>query len=279
VIEPGAVGKSITEAPTNKGTLDNILPRIPEDLLDFVTIVDQHWGQYGVMLTENRAYVDWGYTSHEYNHYISSVLVIAALKERGIEVKRELAKTLAEPETKEEKRAKALSPLQLVVANSLLDLTDQRSDKKKLQDMGVSSTTYQRWLRDKNFSTYLTDMSEAMLSGGQHEASLALLDKVKAGDLSAIKFYMEYTGRFTSKADSAGTSEKDITGLLVKVLEIIIEECDGPTAMRISERMREATAIHHMAIDLQENITVPEMAPMRVMTPEMQALMNKTEKD
>lgn len=277
----GAVGQTkglvnATEAPTNAGTLDTVLPKIPEDQLDFVTIVDQHWNLHGIMLTEVRANVDWGYSSQQYEHYVNSPFVVAALKERGIEVQKELSRTLAEPESVEEKRAKSLSPLQLVVANSLLDLTDQRSDKKKLQDLGVSTAVYQRWLRDKNFADYLNTVSENLLSSSQHEASLALRDKVKAGDLPSIKFYMEYTERFTSKADSGGTSEKDVTGLLVRILEIVIEECDGETAMRISERMKEATQIHSMAVNLQEHIIVPEVAPMRIMTGEIKELMDKT---
>lgn len=278
-VEPQAVGqsKTVTEAPTNQGTLDNVLPKIPEDQLDFVTIVDQHYSEHRIMLTRTRANVDWGYSPEQYDYYIASPYVIAALKERGIEVERELARTLAEPESVEEKRARSLSPLQLVVANSLLDLTDQRSDKKKLSDLGVSTTMYQRWLRDKNFATYLNTVSESLLSDSQHEASLALRDKVKAGDLPSIKFYMEYTGRFTSKADSAGGSaDRDVTGLLVRILEIVIEECDGPTAMRISDRMKETTQIFNMAAGLQaQPIIVPEVAPMRVMTDEMHQLMEK----
>lgn len=265
-----------TEAPTNQLTIDSVLPKIPEDQLEFVTMVDQHWNLHGQILTSVRASLDWGLPNSDYERLSNSPLVIAALKERGIDLNRELKRAAVEPESEEEKRAKQLSPLQLVVANSLIDLTDQRSDKKKLQDLGVSTATYQRWLRDKNFSTYLSTMSERLLGDSQHEASLALLDKVKAGDLPSIKFYMEYTGRFTSKADGGGQEVKDIHGLLVKVLEIIVEECDGPTAMIIADRMKQATAIHSTAVDLTSNIVVPQVAAMRDMTPEMLALQEKT---
>jgi hypothetical protein len=280
-----------TEAPTNKGTLESVLPKIPEHLLEFVTVVHQHMSMNGVILTKERAFIDWGYSEEEYNSLISNKLVIAALKERDIDVTSEVKKANAlqgleneQEETEGEKRARALSPIQLLVANSILDLIDQRSYKKKLQDFGISTQTYQRWLRDKNFVTYLNTMSENLLGDAQYEASLALRDKVAAGDLSAIKFYMEYTGRHDVRPESNGTTvninnggePKDIKGLLVKVLEIVTEECDGPTAFRIAERMKEATAIHAMAMDLSSNIVIPESAPMREMDEETKALLART---
>ncbi len=269
-----------TTAPSSGKTLTNVLPKIPEELLNFVTCVDQHFNLRGTLLTREEAFKEWGYTGAEYDDFIGNPLVVAALKERDIEVAREqerLEQLAAPPESREAKLAKRLTPLQLVAANKLLNLTDQRSDAKKLQDIGVKPATYQSWLRNEAFSNYLVEMSESLLTNSQHEASLALLDKVKAGDLAAIKFHMEYTGRIARENDSSNSSVRDIQGLLVKILEIVVEECDGPTAIVIADRMKEATAIHSLAVDLSSTIVKPPTAKMREMTPEMQALAELTE--
>lgn len=271
-----AVGK--TEAPTNQNTLDKVLPKVSEIDLDFITIMDQHWSLHGVLLTANNAFYEWGIPEAQYEQCMSKETVRQALKERGIDVDRVLPRELASDGDPNKWRATGLSPIQLIVANAMLDLTDQRSDKKKLQDLGVGTGQYQRWLSDPVFAKYLANKAESLLGNSQHEASLALLDKVKAGDTAAIKLYLEYTGRFVSSADKgANGTSTDFQMIMVKIIEIITEECDGPVAFRISQRIKEATAIHAMASHITNTeIVVPDVAPMRELTPEIRALADAT---
>lgn len=279
-----AVGTSLnpsnntTEAPTNANTRANILPKVSEIDLDFITLIDQYWSLTGEIPTAEKAHDLWGFSLNEFSGLLGKRSVIMALEERGINLSRIVS---LDNDDSPQWRKSSLTPTQLIVANALLDLTDQRSDKKKLQDLGVTTVQYQRWLKDPVFNSYLRERAEGLLGDSQHEASLALLDKVKAGDLAALKFYMEYTGRFLSSADkgqsNAGAINQDFTTLMVRIIEIITEEADGPTAFRIAQRLKEATAIHKMAIDISAaEIVVPDVAPMRILTAEMKQLAGNT---
>lgn len=110
-----------------------------------------------------------------------------------------------------------LTEEQLTAANVMLDLRDNRSQKKKLADLGVPTQKWEAWLRDPGFQNYLRTRAEGILGDNQHEAATALLDRVRSGDTNAIKFYYEITGRHVqNRGDSV-----NVPALLMRVMEII----------------------------------------------------------
>ncbi len=113
--------------------------------------------------------------------------------------------------------SKGLTAQQLMLANTLLDFADTRSHKKKLQDCGVASQTYQGWLKDPGFSAYMRTRAEALLPDALPEAHLALVDNVRRGDLGSLKLYYEMTGRWSSKT----VGELNIEFFLMKVIEAV----------------------------------------------------------
>ena len=116
-----------------------------------------------------------------------------------------------------------LSLEQLTVANAMLDLRDNRSQKKKLTEYGIATGKWEAWLRDPVFQNYLRTRSEALLGDSLHESHLALVDRVRSGDLGAIKYFNEITGRYvpnaTEKADVAS-----IIGLVVEVIQRHVQD-------------------------------------------------------
>ena len=117
-----------------------------------------------------------------------------------------------------------LTAEQLMLANTLLDFSDTRSHKKKLQDLGISSQTYQGWLRDPAFQGYMVQRAENLLPDVTAEAHLALVDNVRRGDLGSIKLYYEMTGRWSSKT----VGELNVEFLLMKVLEAVQKHVSDP---------------------------------------------------
>lgn len=112
------------------------------------------------------------------------------------------------------------SPLteeQLIVANTMLDLTDNRSRKKKLSDLKVPTQKWEAWLADPAFQSYLRGRAEKLLGDNVHASHLALLDRVNSGDMVAIKYFNEITGRYVQ----AGGNNIDLASLLMRVIEII----------------------------------------------------------
>lgn len=120
-----------------------------------------------------------------------------------------------------------LTEQQLAVANTLLDFADNRSQKKKLADLGVSSQTYQGWLRDPGYQAYVTQRAENLLPDITSEAHLALVDNVRRGDIQSIKLYYEMTGRWSSKT----VGELNVEFLLMKILEVIQKHVTDPATL------------------------------------------------
>lgn len=113
----------------------------------------------------------------------------------------------------------ALTDKQLAAANIMLDLLDNRSRKRKLSDLEISTQEYQAWLRDPAFQGYLAARSETLLKDNKHEAHAALLDRVRTGDISAIKYYNELTGRYIPASSRAASI--DPMEIIERVIEIL----------------------------------------------------------
>lgn len=139
-----------------------------------------------------------------------------ALAERGVEIKE--AVPVGTP---------GLTPKQLAVINVMLDTLDNRSEKKKLADFKVSTQQWQAWLRDPAVQHYLRERTEGALDDNQFNAHLALIDRVREGDLGSIKYFNELTGRYISGGDKA----IDAQFIVTRVLEIVIKYVDDPVKL------------------------------------------------
>lgn len=304
-----------TEAPTS-GVTEAALAKqtsgkgLSQTQMEFVTLQCQFFGINGRLMNIEEAVAEYWFEEAEFTKLITNKKVLAAIEERGATA-RSVKHLSVEPLTDETGEVDAsdpgavgdnvksaleqqhswkdsvLTPLQLIVANAMLDLVDTRSQKKKLQDLGVSTSKYNMWLKDPVFQGYLRDRAEAMLGENQHEAHLALLDKVRMGDMKAISYYNELTGRYTqsTQAQTGTNVVLDFKNLMIRVLEIINDEVDGPTAIIISERLKgligatsTAGALIQASATLDsEPIAVPHIAEVRQLTPRLQQLMDEGE--
>lgn len=117
-----------------------------------------------------------------------------------------------------------LTEEQLVAANTMLDLADNRSRKKKLNELGVPTAKWEAWLRDPVFQNYLRTRSEAMLGDNLHEAHLALVDRVRSGDVPAIKYFNELTGRYNPNV----SDKADVNSVIMMIVEVIQRHVTDP---------------------------------------------------
>lgn len=241
--------------------------------LSFVTVMHQHWMLEGQLLSAAACREEYGLDEKEFKRLLDEPKVKAALEERGVI----LEKFTLDPKSKDGWN-KSLTPQQLIVANTMLDLTDTRSNKKKLQDLGVSTAKYNAWLQDPIFSSYLRERAESMMGSNQHEVLLALMDKANSGDTKAIAYYLEFIGRFTPSANktAANTQQFDVQSLLIAIVEIIADEVDDPnTAARIADRLKSLGQTRAIVGEILNEgpIERPQVAPARTLTPAMQELM------
>lgn len=123
--------------------------------------------------------------------------------------------------------ANELTSSQVTVINAMLNLSDTRSERKKLSDLGISARVWEGWKRDPVVMEYMRERSEQILAGAIPEAHLALVDKVRAGDITALKFYYEMTGRYTGQAGGL-----DPRAMLTKVFDIIAKHVTDPGVLQ-----------------------------------------------
>lgn len=229
-------------------------PTLNEELIR--SFIEQQYNLTGKILTAEQAFEEFGIPVGHYKKVLSNPLHREALEEKGLIFERFEASDWSKD---------ALTPKQLMTANAMLDLTDTRSDKKKLQDLEVHTQTWQAWLKDPVFKNYLRVRAEQMIGDNAHQADLAFLDRIRAGDMKAIGMWYEMTGKYTPQR--ANASQVDVQNILTKVIEVIIEEVDDrDTAIRISNRLRALIGARNMASALmgeEEQIVVPEVVNIR----------------
>lgn len=229
---------------------------LTESDLDIATFLIQHYLRHGEILSAEQADKEIGIPVVKYTNAMSKKVFRDYLEANGIVFQRFQTDNWT---------SKSLTPLQLSVANSLLDLTDTRSQKKKLQDLNVSTGTYNAWLKDPVFKDYIHRRAEQLIGDNQHEVDTALLDRVRAGDLKAVQYYNEMTGRFVPQR--ANASNVDVQNVLVKVIEIIdMHVQDADTKLAIANEFKRMISARNMAAALsgdEEPIEIPEVVATR----------------
>lgn len=158
------------------------------------------WFQYNRLPTPDELCSQFNLSAKALNKILADEDVVKSFEGRGMPVV----------------QGRDLTPKQVTAINTILNLADQRSRRKKLQDMGISETIWNGWQQNPSFAMYFADRAEKILGDSIPEAHLALVDNVMHGDISSIKLLYEITGRFKS-----GESGADPRVIINKVFEII----------------------------------------------------------
>jgi hypothetical protein len=111
-----------------------------------------------------------------------------------------------------------LTPIQLAVANTLLNTHDRNTLRKKLQLLNVTTTQFAAWQKQPAFQDYLRSESIARFNNTDVDARLSLTKLVQDADLNAIKYYMEVSGIYNPVA----TQVIDLQRILASVLELLV---------------------------------------------------------
>jgi hypothetical protein len=186
-------------------------------LLDFC---EQYWNLHSTVPSEDFC-AENGLDRRFYQKAFKNPDFRDALLARGVRIR---GVTLGnDPFTK----MNALTAEQLTVANVLLDMNDNRSRKKKLTDLGVSSAQLNAWYRDPAFQHYMRMRTEGLVGAeGESEANLALLNALRNGDLSAVKYYNELTGKYRPGAKDDNVDVGRLLQLFIEVIQRHVESAD-----------------------------------------------------
>lgn len=193
--------------------------------IQLLNFCEQYWFQHSTVPSEDFC-ADNGLDRKFYQKAFKSKEFREALLARGVRIR---GITIGnDPYSK----MKALTEEQLTVANVLLDRNDNRSRKKKLADLGVSSAQLNAWYRDPAFQHYMRERTEAVLGEqGAVEADMALLDSLREGDLSAVKYFNEFSGRYRPGANTDNVDVKKLLQLFVEVVQKHVDDADVQLAI------------------------------------------------
>lgn len=173
-----------------------------------ITFIEQQYALNGVV--PSAEYIAEQFTDVSLTGLYNSAEFCAALERRGIPNPKP-PKTIQGP-------VGVLTAQQLLVANTMLDFRDTRSNKNKLKDLECDTQTYQTWLKDPAFSNYIQTRAEQLLGESGHEVNLALIQRAGTGDTNAMRLYYGITGRYSERPDNSAI---DVALVLIKVLEVI----------------------------------------------------------
>ena len=117
-----------------------------------------------------------------------------------------------------------LTPMQITLANMLINIHDKSSVRQLLEPMGITTTQYNAWLRDPTFQKYLRTRIEKLFAASDFEAYKSLLKSVQDGDVAATKFFFELRGIYNPRVQV----DIDIRSVMVKVVDVIARNVNDP---------------------------------------------------
>lgn len=96
-----------------------------------------------------------------------------------------------------------LNERQIMTLKMLSETGDKRSKTAKLKDLGVSMAEFRGWMRQKEFNDSFQQMVGLSVKDAITLSEVKLADMAESGDLNAIKFLFEYTGKYNPAQQQA----------------------------------------------------------------------------
>lgn len=113
-----------------------------------------------------------------------------------------------------------LSMKQVAFIDMMCSSVDKRKPEQKLKDLGVSAARFQKWLDDPIFNKTLKERAEKAFEDRAPEVFNAIAESAISGDMSAAKFYMELSGRYSPKTNvNLNTNSGQVIELLIEVIQ------------------------------------------------------------
>jgi hypothetical protein len=214
--------------------------------LEFCSYVEQIYRLHHVLPTFEQCSDAVGISRVEYERLWNNQKVARYLSGIGLDVERIRSAT------------NVLTPIQLLTINTMLDYNDKRPDARKLKELNVSTKQWQAWRSDPAFADYIKARVENIVGGDTDEIDRALFDRARAGDISAIKYINEYTGRYRPQTEAGF----DPRLFLIKIQEIILRYVQDRDTLQLIAKDLEQLAVesgsaHTTTVITQQPAAIP----------------------
>lgn len=173
---------------------------------------------------------EFGLDNKQISEMESSKLFLKSLERRGI----------AEPTIVDPFSGKplGLTDRQLAAIAILVNYHDTRAPVARLSMLGVSEEELQGWMSNELFKTELTQRADEAFDNVGVDATVNLARHVKNGNLNAIKFYFEVTGRAQSPEE---INVKQAMNILIEAVQKHVK--DQTVLKAIADEVAEQRAL------------------------------------
>lgn len=129
-----------------------------------------------------------------------------------------------------------LSREQIAAIQKFLDIEDRRTLQTKLKEIGVTTTQWYGWMKQKRFKEFVLDASTEDFEENIHEAQMGLRRAMDRGETAAIKFYYELTKRYNSSEGAIG----NLKVVIAQIIEAVQRHVTDPETLVAISRDFEA---------------------------------------
>ncbi|MDT8902196.1 phBC6A51 family helix-turn-helix protein [Anaeroselena agilis] len=116
---------------------------------------------------------------------------------------------------------------QIAIIELLINPDDMRPAKAKCAQVGIAESTLWRWRQDPAFNKYLQDRVHKYTDSAVADGYMAIIRKMKMGDIPAAKLFFELRGEIKQKHEVSGPKGGPVQHAFVCVWE---GELDGSGA-------------------------------------------------
>ena len=196
------------------------LEPLTEEHLKVIAYIEKHWFKFNGRFPSKEAIFD-NFPDFNINEALKHKTFRVALMNRGIDA------PVGPLDDGDLARPRGVSREQLAAILTVINFEDKRTRGAKFKELGISSAKWQGWLRQESFKSFLQEMSAANLQDAAYVANEALIKAMDRGDVNAIKFYSEITGKYTQQHPQM----QNIKIILARVVESIQRHIKDPQVL------------------------------------------------
>lgn len=193
-----------------------IKPLTPGMLLA-IGFIEEHWHRYNNFPTLDK--LKSKFPDFNFKEAFEHETFRLALNNRGITV----PINTVNPEV-----PTSLTQEQLAAILTVVDWNNPKPRHIKLKELGISQVKWYGWLKNSNFKSFLHEMSTTNLHDQLNVAHEGIYKAIDRGDINAIKFYLEATGRYTQQT----ATTQNLQTILAKIVESIQRHIKNPEILR-----------------------------------------------
>jgi hypothetical protein len=180
-------------------------PQLTNKILPWVEV---YWHTHKRYPSDTDLSAQFGFDAADLQKLHSSKFYLLCLKDRGIS-----------------HQPKYFTPEQVAAISLITNVYDTRPNHAKLAAIGVTPEQYNGWMQNPEFKNELQRRAEDILDNIFPEAQAALSKKVMSGDVNALKFYYEITGR------AASPDAINLKLTMMKIIEAIQKHVKDPVIL------------------------------------------------